>query len=42
MIRFVFWKNHFGYHVKNWLIGRRDLRDRKTLLEATGSLHCKR
>ena len=26
MIRFVFWKNHFGYHVKNWLIGRRDLR----------------
>lgn len=34
MIRFVFWKDHIGYSVKNY----RDLRDRNTLLEVIGSL----
>lgn len=36
-IHFVFWKDNFGCSVKNWLIRRRDLRDKNTLLEAIGS-----
>lgn len=40
-IHFVFWKDHFGCSVKNWLV-RRDLRDKNTLLEAIGSLLGKR